>query len=85
MDQILKLLEELKIKVKKTWHQTSIFNKAKIDFCDFKLKGKRYVISTVAGKSFVFTIEYKHKERTLYWGCSFKSLEDAIRKEVSEK
>ena len=81
MIKILKLLNTLGLKVIQKWHTSSFFGKD-IDYCDFKHKGKRYVISTCDGKSYVCTETGKKCERTIYIGYSFNGLESALKKEL---
>ena len=81
MDQILKLLNALGLKVGKKWHTSSFFGKD-FDYCDFKHKGKRYVISTCDGKTYVCTVESKKQEKTIYTGYSFDSFENSLKKEI---
>ena len=83
MIKILKLLNELGIKVLDQWKVRGQYDNKIHYYCGFKHKKIEYCVST-SGISYIFSKfeKGKYMPTYIYEGYSFEELESAIKKEV---
>ena len=86
MIEILKLLNELGIKIANKWSVRGKYDNKIHNYCSFKHKKIEYAVST-SGISYIFSKLEKGKWMLtyVYEGYSFEELEKAIRKEVGDE